>query len=255
MIILRSDEEIGQIREAGRIVALVLDKLRMSAKPGIETRELDRIALEETLKNKGLPAFKDYKGYPANVCISINEAVVHGIPDARKIKDGDIVSMDVGVKCGNYFADAAITVGVGNVKEQARKLIKVTEESLYRGIENARPGKRLSDISASVQECVEKSGFSVVRSFVGHGIGERIHEEPEIPNFGKPNKGPRLESGMILAIEPMVNEGSYEVEILDDGWTAVTKDRKLSAHFEHTIAVRNGAAEILTTLTKDDRNR
>ena len=248
MIILRSDEEIGRIRKAGLIVALVLDKLVMRAKPGIETKELDRIALEEILKNKGLPAFNDYKGYPANICVSINEGVVHGIPSARKLKDGDIVSIDVGVKCGNFFADAAITVGVGTVGEQAQRLMKVTQESLYRGIENARPGRRLSDISASIQECVETNGFSVVRSFVGHGIGEKIHEEPEIPNFGRPDKGPRLESGMILAIEPMVNEGSYEVEILDDGWTAVTKDKKLSAHFEHTIAVRDGGAEILTAL-------
>ena len=248
MIILRSNEEIAQIRRAGLIVALVLDKLKKCAKPGIETKELDRIALEEILREGGLPAFKDYKGYPANICVSMNEGVVHGIPSKRLLKDGDIVSIDVGVKSGNYFADAAITVGLGRISERARKLMKVTEESLYRGIENARFGKRLSDISANVQECVEANGFSVVRSFVGHGIGEKIHEEPEIPNFGKPNKGPRLESGMILAIEPMVNEGGHEVEILDDGWTAVTKDRSLSAHFEHTIAVRDGAAEILTAL-------
>ncbi|MCX5666389.1 MAG: type I methionyl aminopeptidase [Candidatus Omnitrophica bacterium] len=248
MIILRSDEEIGQIRKAGLIVAMVLDKLKRSAKPGIGTNELDKIALEEILKNGGLPAFKDYKGYPANICVSINEGVVHGIPSERKLKAGDIVSIDVGVKSGSFFADAAITVGVGNISDKARKLMKVTEESLYRGIENARPGKRLSDISANVQERVEADGFSVVRSFVGHGIGEKIHEEPEIPNFGKPGKGPRLESGMILAIEPMVNEGGHEIEILDDGWTAVTKDRSLSAHFEHTIAVRDGAAQILTAL-------
>ena len=248
MIILRSDEEIGQIRKAGLIVALVLGKLKVCAKPGIETKELDRMALEEILKNRGLPAFKDYKGYPANICVSVNEGVVHGIPSARRLKDGDIVSIDVGVKSGNFFADAAITVGVGRIGEQAQRLMKVTEESLYRGIENARPGKRLSDISANIQKCAETNGFSVVRSFVGHGIGEKIHEEPEIPNFGKPDKGPRLESGMILAIEPMVNEGGHEIEILDDGWTAVTKDRKLSAHFEHTIAVRDGAAEILTAL-------
>ncbi len=248
MIILRSDEEIGQIRKAGLIVALVFDKLKMCVRPGIETKELDRMAMEEILKNKGLPAFKGYKGYPANICISVNEGVVHGIPSKRLLKDGDIVSIDVGVKSGNYFADAAITVGVGSVGEQARRLMKVTEESLYRGIENARPGKRLSDISANVQECVESNGFSVVRSFVGHGIGEKIHEEPEIPNFGRPGKGPRLESGMILAIEPMVNEGGHEVEILGDGWTAVTKDGSVSGHFEHTIAVRDGPAEILTAL-------
>jgi methionyl aminopeptidase len=248
MIILRSDEEIGQIRDAGRIVALVLDKLKRFSRPGIETRELDRIALEEILNQKGVPAFKNYKGYPANICVSINEEVVHGIPSARKLKGGDIVSIDVGVKKGNYFADAAITVGVGVISERAGKLLKITEESLYRGLENARPGKRLSDISAGIQECVENGGFSAVRSFVGHGIGEKIHEEPEIPNYGAPNKGPRLEAGMILAIEPMVNEGAYDVEILDDGWTAVTRDRSLSAHFEHTIAVKDGAAEILTAL-------
>lgn len=248
MIILRSDREIGQIRKAGLIVAMVLDRLKMCAKPGIETRELDRIALEVILSNRGLPAFKDYKGYPANICVSINEGVVHGIPSARKLKDGDIVSIDVGVKSENYFADAATTVGVGAVSDVARRLMKVTEESLCRGIENAVPGKRLSDISANVQECVETNGFSVVRSFVGHGIGEKIHEEPEVPNFGRRGLGPRLVSGMILAIEPMVNEGSYEVEILDDGWTTVTKDRSLSAHFEHTIAVRDNGAEILTAL-------
>lgn len=248
MITLRSNEEIGQIRKAGLIVALVLDKLRMLVKPGIETRELDRVAMEEILEKGALPAFKDYKGYPANICVSVNEEVVHGIPSKRLLKDGDIVSIDVGVKRGNYFADAAITVGVGAVGDEARRLMKVTEESLYRGIESAVPGNRLSDISANVQECVETNGFSVVRSFVGHGIGEKIHEEPEIPNFGKRDLGPRLESGMILAIEPMVNEGGHEVEILDDGWTAVTKDRSLSAHFEHTIAVRDGGAEILTAL-------
>ena len=248
MIILRSDEEVDRIRDAGRIVASVLNKLKICARSGIETRELDQVALEEILKKKGIPAFKDYKGYPANICVSINEEVVHGIPSARKLKDGDIVSVDVGVKKGNYFADAAITVGIGRISKQAERLMKVTEESLYRGIENARNGKRLSDISANVQECVESNGFSVVRSFVGHGIGEKIHEEPEIPNFGMPNKGPRLESGMILAIEPMVNEGGYEVEVLDDGWTAITKDRSLSCHFEHTIAVRDGDAEILTAL-------
>ena len=248
MIILRSDVEIEQIRNAGRIVASVLDRLKKTVKPDIETKELDRIAVEEILSKGGIPAFKDYKGYPANICVSINEGVVHGIPSARKLKSGDIVSIDVGVKKGNYFADAAITIGVGKISERAEFLMKVTESSLYRGIVNARPGKRLSDISANVQEHVESNGFSVVRSFVGHGIGEKIHEDPEIPNFGMHGKGLRLERGMILAIEPMVNEGSYEIEILDDGWTAITKDRSLSAHFEHTIAVRDNGAEILTAL-------
>lgn len=246
MIILRSDEEIGGIRDAGRIVALTLEKIRKCAKAGITTRELDRIACEEILRHGGTAAFKNYRGYPANICASVNEVVVHGIPSDRKIKEGDILSVDVGVKVKNFYADAAVTFGIGNISDQAKKLIKVTEESLYKGIKNARPGKRLSDISASVQEFVESNGFSVVRAFVGHGIGEKIHEEPEIPNFGSPNKGPRLESGMVLAIEPMVNAGTFEVEILDDGWTAVTRDRELSAHFEHTIAVRKGEPEILT---------
>ena len=248
MIILRSDEEIGEIRNAGRVVALTLEKIKKYAKAGIATKELDRIAYDEILKQSGIAAFKNYRGYPANICTSINEVVVHGIPSDRKIKEGDILSVDVGVKVRNFYADAAITFGIGNISDHAKKLINITEESLYRGIKNARPGKRLSDVSASVQEFVESNGFSVVRAFVGHGIGEKIHEEPEIPNFGFPNKGPRLESGMVLAIEPMVNAGTFEVEILDDGWTAVTKDRELSAHFEHTIAVRKGEPEILTRI-------
>lgn len=248
MIILRSDEEIGQIRKAGRIVALTLARMKKHAKAGITTKELDRVAEEEISRNGAHPAFKGYKGYPAAICASVNEVVVHGIPSDRRIVSGDILSLDVGVRYGGFFADAAITVAIGNINETARKLINVTEEALYRGIENARPGKRLSDISASIQSHAESNGFSVVRAFVGHGIGEKIHEEPEIPNFGTPNKGPRLESGIVLAIEPMVNEGTFDVEILDDGWTAVTVDRKLSAHFEHTIAIRKGEAEILTAL-------
>ncbi len=246
MIVLRSDEEIGEIREAGKIAAETLEKLKIYAKAGIATKELDRIACDEILSQNGIPAFKNYKGYPGNICTSINEGVVHGVPSERRLKEGDILSIDVGVKFKNFYADAALTLGIGRISERAKRLMQITEESLYRGIENARPGKRLSDISAGIQSFVESNGFSVVRVFVGHGIGEKIHEEPEIPNFGPADKGPRLESGMILAIEPMVNEGTYEVEILEDGWTAVTKDRKLSAHFEHTIAVRKGEPEILT---------
>ena len=248
MIILRSDEEIGQIRGAGRIVALVLARLKKHAKAGVTTKELDRIAEEEIIKRGGHAAFKGYRGYPASICASVNEVVVHGIPSDRRLADKDILSVDVGVRYGNFFADAAITVGIGSISDDAKKLMKVTEEALHTGIGSARPGKRLSDISASIQSHVESNGFSVVRSFVGHGIGEKIHEEPEIPNFGAPNKGTRLESGMILAIEPMVNAGTFEVEVLEDGWTAVTKDRSLSAHFEHTIAVRNDEPEILTKL-------
>ncbi|MBI5143814.1 MAG: type I methionyl aminopeptidase [Candidatus Omnitrophica bacterium] len=248
MIVLRSDEEIGSIRRAGQIVASTLAKLKRFARAGIETKELDAIAREEILKENGYPAFKDYKGFPGNICISLNEVVVHGIPSARRIKSGDIISIDIGVKFKDYFADAAITIGVGQISPEAGRLIEATEKALYAGVANARPGNRLYDISSAIQNIAESNGFSVVRSFVGHGIGLRLHEEPEIPNFGKQGSGPRLEKGMVLAIEPMVNTGTFEVEILADGWTAVTKDRKLSAHFEHTIAIRDGDAEILTEL-------
>ena len=248
MIVLRNSDEIDVIRRAGRIVALVLDKIKRRALPGVETRELDVMAREEILNNKGFPAFKGYKGFPANICASINEAVVHGIPSMRRLVSGDIISIDVGVKFRDYYADGAVTIGIGDITDEARKLLNVTEEALYAGIDKAVKGSRLSDISAAIQERVESKDFSVVRMFVGHGIGTKIHEEPEIPNFGSPGKGSMLEPGMILAIEPMVNAGTYEVEILEDGWTAVTKDRKLSAHFEHTIAVRDDGAEILTKL-------
>lgn len=248
MIVLRSDEEIGAMRKAGKIVALTLDRIKRAAKAGLQTKELDRIAREEILTRNGYPAFKDYKGFPGNICISINEVVVHGIPSERSLKSGDIVSVDIGVKFKDYFADAALTIGIGQIDEEAKKLIAVTEKALYIGIDSAIAGNRLSDVSASVQELVEANGFSVVRSFVGHGIGSSLHEEPEIPNFGKPGTGPRLEKGMVLAIEPMVNAGSFEVEILDDGWTAVTKDRKRSAHFEHTIAITEAGPEILTRI-------
>jgi methionyl aminopeptidase len=248
MIVLRNREEISEIRKAGSIAALALARIKKAAKPGVMTAELDRIALDEITKHKALAAFKDYRGYPANICTSINEGVVHGIPGSRRLDDGDILSVDVGVRYGNFFADAAVTVAIGAVSDEAKKLIKVTEESFYRGIENARPGKRLSDISAAVQRHVESNGFSVVRMFVGHGIGEKIHEEPEIPNFGPPGRGALLEPGMVLAIEPMVNAGSFEVEILEDGWTAVTKDGSLSAHYEHTIAITDAKPEILTSI-------
>jgi len=247
MIVLRSDDEIASIREAGSILAATLNKLKACAKPGVKTKELDDIARQEILRRNGYPAFKDYKGYPANICTSVNEVVVHGIPSERKLREGDIVSIDIGVKFRDYFADAAVTLGVGKISEAAEKLMRVTKEALEIGIESALPNKRLFDISAKIQEHVESNGFSVVRVFVGHGIGTSIHEDPEVPNFGRPGTGPRLEPGMILAIEPMVNAGTYDVEILEDGWTAVTKDRQLSAHFEHTIAIHKDGFEILTT--------
>lgn len=248
MIVLRSEDEIRLIRKAGHIVAVTLEKLKSCAKAGVETKELDTIARDEILRQDGYPAFNGYKGYPGNICTSVNEAVVHGIPSGRKLKDGDILSIDIGVKFRDYFADAAVTLAIGRVSETAGRLTAVTEKALEAGIDKARPGSRLSDISAAIQETAEAAGFSVVRAFVGHGIGTRIHEEPEIPNYGRPDRGPRLEPGMVLALEPMVNAGTFEVEVLDDGWTAVTKDRKLSAHFEHTIAIRGRRAEILTRI-------
>ena len=246
MIVLRSADEIAAIRSAGRIVAATLGRLKDAVKPGVTTSELDAAAREEILARNGFPAFKGYKGFPANLCVSVNETVVHGIPSARRLREGDIVSLDVGVKFRDYFADGATTVAVGRISDTAERLMRVTERSLHAGIEHALQGRRLSEVSAAIQEHVEQNGFSVVRVFVGHGIGTKIHEEPEIPNYRTSKPGPVLEPGMILAIEPMVNAGSHEVEILEDGWTAVTKDRKLSAHFEHTIAITEGAAEILT---------
>jgi len=246
MIVLRSDEEVEIIRKAGKILAETLAKVKRHVRAGVRTVELDRIARYEIIRHDGYPAFKGYKAFPGNICTSINEVVVHGIPSDRKLKEGDIISIDIGVKFRDYFADAATTLGVGTISAEAASLIEVTEKALYAGIENAFPGKRLSDISCSIQELAESSGFSVVRAFVGHGIGMKLHEEPEIPNFGTRGTGPRLEKGMVLALEPMINAGTFEVEILEDGWTAVTKDRRLSAHFEHTIAIREDGAEILT---------
>ena len=246
MIVLRSDEEIECIRNAGRKIHQTFEALRKHIKPGVRTVELDSVAREEILKNKGYPAFKGYKGYPANICTSLNEVVVHGIPSERKLKEGDIISIDIGVKFKDFFADSAVTFSVGEISQDAARLMRVTKESLDIGIKNAICGRRLSDVSSKIQQHVEANGFSVVRSFVGHGIGTKIHEDPEVPNYGKPGTGPRLESGMILAIEPMVNAGGYDVEVLEDGWTAVTKDRRLSAHFEHTIVIKESGAEVLT---------
>jgi len=246
MITLRSDGEIETIRKAGAIVAATLEKLRKSARAGVRTEELDSIARDEILRLDGYPAFKGYKGFPGNICASINEVVVHGIPSERKLREGDIVALDAGVRFRDYYADAAVTVGVGRISDTAARLIEVTRKALDIAIDNCEPGRRLSDVSAKIQECAEAAGFSVVRAFVGHGIGAKIHEEPEIPNYGAPGTGPRLEPGMVLAIEPMVNAGTFEVEILDDGWTAVTKDRRLSAHFEHTVVITDDGVEVLT---------
>lgn len=246
MIVVRSKEEIATMRRAGRILAGTLAKLEKAVAPGIETRALDAIARDEILKHDGYPAFKGYKGYPANICTSVNDVVVHGIPSDRRLQEGDIIAIDVGVKFRDYYADAAITVGVGRISENAAKLIDVTKRALYIGIDNAVAGMQLSDVSCSIQDFVEANGFSVVRALVGHGIGLNLHEEPEVPNFGKRGTGVVLEKGMMLAIEPMVNAGTLDVEIVEDGWTVLTKDRRLSAHFEHTVAVGARKAEILT---------
>jgi len=248
MINIRSQREIEQLRKANAIVAEVFQRLQGKVMPGITTGELDQIA-EEYIRSKGaVPAFKGYRGFPATLCVSINEEVVHGIPNHRKLKEGDVVSLDVGVILNGYFGDAAVTLPVGEVDQEAKRLLEVTERALYIGIEKARAGNRLFDISFAIQQWVESHRFSVVRDFVGHGIGKGLHEDPQIPNFGPPHQGPRIDNGMVFALEPMVNEGTYEVRILSDGWTVVTADGKRSAHFEHTIAVTDGEAEILSTL-------
>jgi methionyl aminopeptidase len=251
MIISKSPAEIEKLKKSNQIVALVLRELRQRAKPGVTVQELDQVAERLINKHNGTPAFKGYRNYPASLCASVNEQIVHGIPDGRELRDGDIVSLDIGVKLDGYYGDAAITVPVGEIDSEAESLLRVTEEALYKGIAQVRPGGRLSDISHAVQTWVEERGFSVVRDFVGHGIGKNLHEEPQIPNFGKPGFGPRLREGMVLCLEPMVNVGTYKVKILDDGWTAVTADGSRSAHFEHSVAVTKDGPLILSKLAQD----
>lgn len=246
MIILKSDQEIEKISAACRIVIGALNELTGNIKVGIATRELDRIAEEYILSKGAKPAFKGYRGYPATLCSSINEEVVHGIPSKRRLIEGDILSLDLGAVFDGYYGDAALTLGVGEISKETERLIRVTEESLYKGIEEAQPGNRLGDISYAIQSHVEGAGYSIVYDFVGHGIGRNMHEEPQVPNFGVKGQGPRLKDGMVLAIEPMVNMGRGATRILDDNWTAVTKDGSLSAHFEHTIAITEKGPLILT---------
>jgi methionyl aminopeptidase len=253
MVVCRTKEEIEKIRRAGRIVAEVLRDLREMAQPGVTTRELDRYAEAKIRARGGIPTFKGYRGFPASICTSINEEVVHGIPSDRKLCAGDIVGIDCGVTLDGYVADAAITVPVGEVSEEVQRLLRVTEEALYRAIEQARVGNRLYDISYAVQSYAEAHGYSVVRDFCGHGVGRQMHEDPQVPNFGTPGRGLRLRPGLVLAIEPMLNMGTHEVEIADDGWTVRTVDRKLSAHFEHTIAITERGPIILTTLDSESR--
>jgi methionyl aminopeptidase len=251
MIFLKSEEEIERIKAASQVVVEVLERLKEEAKPGVSTWDLDRIAEEATLKRGAIPAFKGYRDYPASVCFAINHEVVHGIPSKKKVlREGDILSLDFGVCLNGFYGDAAITIPVGKVSPLAERLINVTRNSLYKGIERARPSNRLFDISHAIQSYVEEEGFSIVRTFVGHGIGRNLHEDPQVPNFvpenGNWGKGIRLKPGMVIAIEPMVNVGRPDVRILSDGWTAVTVDGNLSAHFEHTVAITENGPVILT---------
>ena len=248
MILIKSRAEIETMREAGRIVARVLSSMEESAAPGVTTAQLDSKAEKLIRASGGEPAFLGYRGFPGSICASINEELVHGIPGLRRLKEGDIISIDVGVRYKGYYGDAAVTFSIGKIPESTKRLMKITRDSLDMAIENMCKGNHLSDISHAVQSYVEKNSYSVVRNYVGHGIGCRMHEDPEIPNFGTPGKGPRLREGMVFAIEPMVNAGSWEVELLSDQWTVVTKDRSLCAHFEHTVALTAEGPEILTLL-------
>lgn len=248
MIILKSPPEIERMRKPCKIVAEILHILTAAVRPGVTTLALDRMAEKETAIRKAVPAFKGYSGYKYSLCCSLNDQVVHGMPSSRELLAGDIISLDFGVLYDGFYGDAAVTLPVGSVSLKAQKLIEATEASLYEAIEYAVPGGRLSDISNAVQKYVEPRGFSVVRDFVGHGIGRSLHENPQIPNYGQAGKGPKLKPGMVLAIEPMINEKGYEVNVLSDGWTAVTCDGGLSAHFEHTVAITENGPEILTRL-------
>jgi methionyl aminopeptidase len=247
MIILKTREEIELISRASQIVADCHKVLIQEIRPGMTTLDLDVLTETFIRDHGGIPAFKGYRNYPKSLCASLNEEVVHGIPSKRMLKDGDIIGLDVGAIVEGFYGDGAVTVSVGDVQPSIHKLIAVTKEALSRGLEQAIVGKRLSDISSAIQGHVEKHGFSVVRDFVGHGIGRQLHEEPQVPNYGKPGQGPRLKPGMALAIEPMVNMGGNGVKVLEDGWTAVTSDGSLSAHFEHTIVIEpTGPPRVLT---------
>ena len=244
MVIIKSDEEIGAMRECGKVLAAILDKLRAEIRPGIKTAQLDMIMAEETEERGVIPSFKNYRGFPANLCVSVNDEIVHGIPGERILQEGDIVSLDAGVKLNGFHTDAAITIGVGRISKEVRDLIAVTEGSLKQGIAQAVDGARVDDISSAIQHYVESKGFSVVREYTGHGVGRDLHEEPAIPNFSV-GKGLLLRKGMTLAIEPMVNAGGWQTKVAANQWMVLTADGSLSAHFEHTIAITDNDAEIL----------
>ncbi|MFF2444598.1 type I methionyl aminopeptidase [Priestia megaterium] len=248
MIICKTPEEIEVMREAGRIVALTHQELKKHIAPGITTIELDAIAENFIRQHDAIPSFKGYNGFRGSVCASVNEELVHGIPGERKLNEGDIISLDIGAKFGGYHGDSAWTYGVGKISLENQELLDVTEQSLYKGLAEAKPGERLSNISHAIQQYAESRNFSIVREYVGHGVGKDLHEDPQVPHYGPPNKGPRLRPGMVLAVEPMVNAGMRYVKTLPDNWTVVTVDGKICAHFEHTIAITETGYEILTAL-------
>lgn len=247
MIYLKSDDEIELIRKSADVLGRAHAEVAKLIKPGVKTKELDKVAFEFIKDNKGIPSFLNYNGFPSTLCISVNEIVVHGFPSNRELKDGDIISVDCGVILSKYHSDSAYTYEVGEVNEEVKRLLKVTKESLYKGISQAIVGNRMGDLSYAIQAYCEQNGFGVVRELVGHGVGKYLHESPEVPNYGKRGNGPKLLEGMVLAIEPMITQGSRAVIQEQDGWTIRTNDRKPSAHFEHTVAVRKGQPEILTT--------
>ncbi len=246
MIIYKSEEEIRAMKRSNQIVAKILSELKPLIQPGVKTKDLDEYAEKRTREMDAVPAFKGYRGYPASLCTSINEEIVHGIPSSRTLRFGDIISLDFGVVYNGFYGDAAVTYPVGEITPRTEKLIATARESFDKGLAKIKEGNRLSDISYAIQSHVESQGFSVIRAFVGHGIGFSLHEEPQVPNFGPPGRGPKLKPGMVLAIEPMIALGNWEVEILEDNWTAVTKDRSLSAHYEHTVALTQNGPEILS---------
>jgi methionyl aminopeptidase len=251
MIVYKNREEIQRIRHSNQIVAQILAELRTMIEPGIPTRELNAYAEKRTKELKAVPAFKGYRDFPASLCTSLNEEIVHGIPSSRILREGDIISLDFGVVCDGYYGDAAVTYPVGKVTPEAENLIVAAEKAFTKGLEKMTFESRISDISSAIQNCVESQGYSVIRNFVGHGIGLSLHEEPQIPNFGLPGRGPKIKEGMVLAIEPMIAAGDWNVEILSDNWTAVTRDRSLSAHYEHTVAMTAEGPVILSQLDEE----
>ena len=251
-IIIKSDEEIAIMRQSGRIVAEVLQLLTAEIRPGLIVKELDTLVRQEFERRNVVPTFLGYLGYPAHVCVSVNDEIVHGIPGKRILNEGDIVSIDLGATHRGFVADSALTVGVGRIGPQAQRLLDVTRHSIWAGIQAARPGARLGEVSHAIQRCAESHGYAVVREYVGHGVGRKMHEDPQVPNFGPPDRGPVLRKGMVLALEPMVNVGDWRTKKHDDGWTVSTLDGSLSAHVEHTIAITDGAPEVLTLRSDEE---